>query len=231
MIRCAALFCAVFATTVATGPAGAQSAIRRTTLPVPAALRIVREEPLHNTTVAGPRPDISATFVEPVDPDTLHIRIDGRDVTVQSYVSDRSFNYVPGDDIPPGPHRVDVGATATGGRRLAGSWTFNDIPAPIANYVRNLSPKNGARVARTFEIRGVTRPGSRVHIVATSSATLEFNEVTDSASIADASADATGSFARPIAVQADGGGIVDVRVESRAPDGAVAVTTVRLRPQ
>lgn len=211
-------------------PIPAATPQRRTTLPVPSALGLVREEPRNGTTVVGLRPQISATFVEPVDPNSVHIRIDGRDVSPESYISERNVSFTPAFDIPPGPHRVDVGALTATGRRALVSWSFDDVSAAATNFVRDLEPANGTRVGNAFTVRGLTRPGSRVHIVATASATQAFNEVTQSSSTVDITADGRGSFAQVIAVSDLGAASVDVRFESRAPDGSIAVATLRLRP-
>ena len=210
--------------TVAITRAAAAAPVVITPVPQPASL--VRIEPAPNTTVRGVRPQISATFPRAVDPNTVRVRLDARDVTPNAYVSPRAFSYEPAFDLPFGAHQVSV--TATG---VAQSWSFVNAPQPSPNAFRNLSPPNGAAVPNTFTVQGYTRAGSRVHIVATASALVGFATVNENTVTADAVADANGHFARTISVFDAGAGVIDVRLESRAPDGAVAVRTLRLRPR
>jgi copper amine oxidase-like protein len=211
--------------TVAIVRAGAATPVVITPIPqVSAAL--VRMEPAPNTTVRGVRPQISATFSRAIDPNTVHLRLDGRDITSSAYVSTRAFSYEPAYDLPFGPHQVAV--TANG---LAQSWSFVNAPQPSTNTLRGVLPPNGAVVANTFTVRGFTRPGSRVHIIATASALVGFATINENTVTADAGADANGYFARTISVFDVGAGVIDARIESRAPDGAVAVRTLRLRPR
>ena len=93
------------------------------------------------------------------------------------------------------------------------------------------TPPNGAAVPNTFTVQGFTRPGARVHIVATASALVGFATVNENTVTADALADANGHFARTISAFDAGAGVIDVRLESRAPDGGIAVRTLRLRPR
>jgi len=195
--------------------------------PVPqAALSLVRILPVPNGTVRGTRPEISATFSRAVDANAVHVRLDGRDVTPSAYVSTRAFSFVPGYDLPFGQHQASV--TAPG---LAQTWSFAVVPQAAPNTFRDVSPPNGAAVPNTFTVQGYTRPGARVHIVATASALVGFATVNENTVTADALADANGHFARTISVFDAGAGVIDVRLESRAPDGGVAVRTLRLRPR
>ncbi len=190
------------------------------------AAALIRIEPAANATVRGLRPQISATFPRALDPNAVHVRLDGRDVTANAYVSTRAFSYDPQYDLPYGRHNVTVNAPD-----VAQTWSFTNVPQPSANVLRDLSPPNGAVVASTFTVQGYTRPGSRVHIVATASAQVGFGMVSESTVTVDAGADPNGHFARQITVPDAGAGILDVRLESFAPDGAVAVRTLRLRPR
>ncbi len=193
----------------------------RPTLPA----RLVRIEPGPDATVRGERPQIAATFPYAVDPDSVRIRLDGRDVTAQAYVSPRAFSYDPGFDLPYGTHQVHVS-----GRGIDQSWSFANAAQPNPNYLRDVQPNNGGVVGSTFTVQGFTRPYSRVHIVATASALVGFNEVGQATVTEDAEADPQGHFAREVSVFDATAGVVDVRLEARAPDGGVAVRTLRLKP-
>ncbi|HMD02443.1 MAG TPA: copper amine oxidase N-terminal domain-containing protein, partial [Candidatus Baltobacteraceae bacterium] len=70
--------------------------------PPPHPLALLRREPDEHATVGGLRPEVSASFSQSVDPNSLRIYLDGRDVTGVAYVSDRSFSFSPAYDLPAG---------------------------------------------------------------------------------------------------------------------------------
>jgi len=187
--------------------------------------QLVRIEPPPNGTVRGLRPQISATFARPIDANAVRILLDGRDVTAAAYVSNRAFSFEPQYDLPFGVHEVAVRAPA-----LAQTWTFTNVAEPHPNFLRGLSPPNGSAVPPAFTVQGYTQPGSRVVIVAAARAPIGFGEVNESTATTTVLADARGHFAGSVMVLEMGAGVVDVRVESRAPDGGIAVATLRLRP-
>ncbi|MBV8299005.1 MAG: copper amine oxidase N-terminal domain-containing protein [Candidatus Eremiobacteraeota bacterium] len=197
-----------------------------TPVPQGAPLRLVRVEPSPNATVRSLRPQIGGTFPREVDANAVRVQLDGRDITQYAYVSSHAFSYDPTYDLPYGRHRVAV--TAPG---IAESWTFLNAAQPNENFFRDVSPPNGTAVPRTFTVQGWTKPNSRVHIVATSSAFISFGETNESTITTDSGADPNGHFARQITVPDAGAGVIDVRLEAFAPDGGTAVRTLRLRPQ
>jgi hypothetical protein len=193
--------------------------------PASTTIRIVHVEPHPNTTVGGPRPEISGSFDAPVDPNTVRVRIDGRDVTRDSYISPRAFAYVPTFDLPFAEHLVEVHAAQS--RR---AWSFGNAPQPRPNYLNALAPPNGAHVGNGFIVNGMTRPRATVKVEAVADARVPFGEINRSSVTQIGHADARGSFAVPIAIDDQGSGAVDVRIESRSRDGVVAIRTLRLRP-
>ena len=114
------------------------------------AVPLVRPEPANGSTVDGLRPQISATFPQPVRADDIRIRLDGRDIATDSYVSDRSFSFDSGFDLPFGQHRVQVEGRFVDGQRFAAEWTFANRPAQAVNYIRDVAPRNGDRVGFGF---------------------------------------------------------------------------------
>lgn len=189
-----------------------------------------RMEPAEGVSVASGRPEISASFGQRVDPSSVRIIIDGRDVTGNAYVSTRSFSFEPGYDIPPGRHRVVVTGESRGAPfRVA--WAFESAAAASPNYIRSLSPRNGGFVGHTFVVTGETRPQSHLHIVAVaSSGDRSFSDVRTGSAVDDLTADSSGYFSARIRLDDLGAGVVDVRVQSTAPDGGVAIRTLRLAP-
>ena len=109
-------------------------------------------------------------------------------------------------------------------------WDFNTKAASGVNFVTGLEPPNGFRVAPPLVLSGLTRPGSRVQIVATGSSTVaQFSENAESSFATAVGADGRGYFEAQLDVVDTGSGIVDVRIQSTAPNGSVAVKTLRLR--
>jgi hypothetical protein len=193
-------------------------------------LPLVRMQPPNGSVVSGMRPDIAATFPTAIRPDDVRIRLDGRDVTGASYVSDRTFSFDPPFDVPYGTHRLQIDGRLAGGDRFNAEQTFENRPVEVANYLRDITPPNGARVGFAFTIRGATRPGSVVRIVATTSDRLPFGESEQASNTGDVTAGPNGVFERNIALDDHSGNIIDVRITSRAPDGAISVAIVHLRP-
>lgn len=195
------------------------------------ALELVRPEPAPGSTVDGLRPQVAATFPGPVRADSLRIRLDGRDVTSSSYVSDRGFSYNPQYDLPYGRHRVLIEGQLADGTHFRSELAFTNRAVPQANFFRGLEPQNGTRVGEAFTVHGFTRPGSHVHMVATATDRLPFAQVQQSSAIADAVAGPDGQFAHDLAVASIlPNSTIDVRVTSRAPDGATVEAVLHLRP-
>jgi hypothetical protein len=196
------------------------------------ALRLIREEPARGTTIARLRPEISATFAEEIDPNTAHVVIDGRDVTTETYLSERSFVFDPTFDLPQGSHSVEVtGKTPSPAHEsFRDHWEFTTGTAATRNYLAGVEPPNGLAVESPLTISGLTRPHSQVHVVATSSETVaHFSELASAALSANAVADDDGYFEVTLDLVDAGTGILDVRIASTATDGGIAVKTLRLR--
>jgi hypothetical protein len=198
--------------------------------PEPIALRLLRILPPRDASVDARRPEIAATFARPVDPNSVRVAFDGRDVTSDSYVSDRSFVYDPTYDLPPASHEVVVSGRTLEHQAFRERWSFatRDVSG---NYLSGLEPPNGTPARLGFTVSAFTKPGSHVHVVATTSETLpEFREEAVGSVAADAVADGRGYFAAPLALPAPAQSVVDVRIVATAPDGSVAIRTLRLRP-
>jgi hypothetical protein len=101
-------------------------------------------------------------------------------------------------------------------------------PRVPRNFLRDVAPVDGAQVGPRFVVRGFTRPGSEVHLVATSHANGYSGESTSSRTVADVTAAPDGSFAREMTLPP--GQVIDVRIDSRAPDGDQATRTLQLHP-
>jgi len=199
------------------------------TQPAAIALRLIRILPAPDSSINGLRPEIAATFAEPVDPNSVRVEVDGRDVTESTYVTGRSFVYDPTFDMPASRHEVVVSGRTSGHEPFRERWSFDSNVAPV-NYLSGLEPPNGTPARLGFTISAFTKPGSVVSVVATTSETIaEFSEVAEGSIATSATADPGGYFAAHIALPERASTIVDVRIVSTAPDGTIAVRTLRLQ--
>ena len=89
---------------------------------------LVHIAPPPDSTVEGMRPRLSASFPERVRPDTVTVRLDGRTVTSDAYVSARDFTFNPSYDLPPGTHRIELQGRTESGRPFRTSWSFRTRP-------------------------------------------------------------------------------------------------------
>lgn len=197
----------------------------------PLDIRLLRIEPAPGATLAGRRPEISATFAELVAAATVRVTVDGDDLTADTSITSRSFVANPTRDIAPGTHSVVVTGRTPDKERFEERWTFATSDMPTANFVSGLEPTNGTALGRSaFDVSGYTRPKARLRLVATTSATSpSFNDSSDGSTTVDVVANAKGYFETPLVMVDHGAGLVDVRIVSTTPDGSVAVRTLRLR--
>lgn len=73
---------------------------------------------------AGDHPTIQAKFEHGrADPNSVHVILDGRDVTSNAYVSDHDVNYTP-QDLPPGRHDIRLYGRDADGGRFDRRWSF-----------------------------------------------------------------------------------------------------------
>lgn len=83
--------------------------------------------PAQGARVSTRRPAIYATFVTdavPVDPSSIVLRVNGRDVTSECVRSERYVQYVPSYTYPAGPVRVTIRLADRAGNVTTKSWTF-----------------------------------------------------------------------------------------------------------
>jgi len=79
-------------------------------------------------TVAGPFPSISAAIVlhggPPVDPSTVRLFVDGRDVTDRLAGVGNVVGFTPQQPVGPGQHDVTLQGADANGTRFSADWTF-----------------------------------------------------------------------------------------------------------
>ena len=174
------------------------------------------------TSVQTAYPAIHAQFSEPVDRNSLHVLIDGRDVTNSVYANPSGFDVTPSFALNGGTHHVRVTGTTAAGASFATGWAFSNSAASTENFIRGVSPQPGSTVPGSFTLVGHTLPGSHVHIVASGQASAlgGLLQVGTGTSQVDATANENGVFRADISLNAVAGGQVRVVIQSTAPSGA-----------
>ena len=77
--------------------------------------------------VARPYPLINASFRRAMQPDTLRITIDGRDVTALAKLTPMGFEVTPPRQLRIGQHFVRVSGMTQSGRPISDGWSFNVV--------------------------------------------------------------------------------------------------------
>lgn len=203
-------------------------------------LRLGNELPRNGATIQGNRPTIQTTFENTTaDPNTVRVFFDGRNVTSESYISDRGVTYTPPATIPATRHVVRVEGKDTAGASFDQRWSFTSGGgASVSNAITNVRPAAGSAVPRSFTLSGHTDAGSRVTIqvgVAQQAAT-NIGQVLgailgvsggNQAVQTTVTADANGNFSVPVSVNASPGSVLGVVITSTEPNYGVAATPDR----
>jgi Copper amine oxidase N-terminal domain len=188
------------------------------------------ERPASNAVVPARRPAVSAQFSQAVDPNSVKVTLDDRDVSQTTYVSSSGFLFSPPYDLGASVHTVRVsGKSADDGTPFTDYWSFTSGTSAQSNYITNVSPPNGTGLTSgSFTVSGTTLPYATVHIAVVGSASVGgmFRVNTGSYS-ADVSADSSGQFSQTVNINTVAGGQVGVRITSTAPaTNAGATVTV-----
>jgi hypothetical protein len=84
--------------------------------------------PAPNAQMAAGRPNITAVLEDPagsgVDPATVRLTLNGRDITDQATVTQNFVAYRPAEDLAPGQYRVELTARDRAGNEAREAWTF-----------------------------------------------------------------------------------------------------------
>ena len=116
-------------------------------------------------TVSGTFDDARGTGV---DPKSVKIAFDGKDVTAQSTIAPQNFSYRPAN-LAAGNHTVEVRARDQAGNASRTNWSFHIAaaePVPGAGFPLDiLSPRNNAEVGSgAIEVRGRTLANASVDV-------------------------------------------------------------------
>jgi len=190
-----------------------------------AAVSLTNLRPSSGAVTAANRPAVSGSFSQAVDPNSVHITLDGRDVSATTDISSNDFLFTPSYDLTPESHTVRVTGKTTSGQSFDQSWSFTSGTSVVSNYIHNLTPTSGTTVGNTFTLSGRTLPNSSVHVVAVPSAIFGgMFRVSEGTYTADLTADSNGLFSQQINIQTVPGGNVAIRITSTAPTTRQAAT-------
>jgi hypothetical protein len=182
------------------------------------ALHLLNLTPAADAVVAAKSPAVSATFSAPVDPNSIRITLDDRDVSGTTDISNTDFLFTPPYALTPERHTVRVRGTGQDGSTFDQSWSFTSGTSLVVNYITNLRPVNGSTVGNSFTLTGTTLPNSSIHIVAIPTALIGgIFPVTSGTYVSDLKADSSGHFAQNVTASVVPGGNVAVRITSIAP--------------
>jgi hypothetical protein len=197
----------------------------------PASVSLTNLKPPQDGVVQSSRPAVSGGFSTSVDPNSVRILLDGRDVSGNAYVSKNDFLFTPTYDLTAQRHTVEIIGKSTSGVSFDRSWSFASGVSSTTNFINNLQPANGSTVSGDFTVRGTTLPNSRVRVAATSSANIVggiFRAVIGTYT-GDTVADSYGHFSQAVSVQATSGGDIVVKITSVDPNSnAGAAATLNL---
>jgi len=197
------------------------------------ALQLRNPQPARNAYVQSTKPTIEAMFSQRADANSVHVMLDGRDVTSAATISDTGIVYTPQSDLQSTKHAIRVTGKDTSGVAFDRGWSFTSGTTQPTNSVTISSPADGATVGGTFTVSGHTTPNARVHFVAGSAASIggifAFGTGTYTG---DTLADASGNFSQQVSLQTISGGQIGVTVTSTDPaTKASAEKKLRLRAQ
>lgn len=211
--------------------AGSNRAAQNPAPPPAPTVRLTNLSPAANSTVAAKRPAVSAKFSRTVDPNSVKITLDDRDVSSTTFVSPTEFLFSPNYDLSASNHTVQVTGKSSDGVAFDRSWSFTSGTSVVDNFIRNANPADGSSVGSTFTISGVTLPNSSVRILAAGRAIVGgLFAVGTGTYVTDITADSSGHFSQQVSLDTSSPGDVSVRITSTAPTThAGAVMTLHYR--
>ncbi|PZR58927.1 MAG: hypothetical protein DLM50_02505 [Candidatus Meridianibacter frigidus] len=148
--------------------------------PPPASVTLLSLNPPNGGVVSASSPTLTGTFSAPVDPNSVHVSLDGRDITTfGTYVNANQFQ-ITTPNLPASAHTVTITGNAAAGGAFSQSFSFTsgaDTRRPFVANVRvnGIAIVNGMQVPNApYAITGSTTPGATVQII-TSYQTSIFN--------------------------------------------------------
>lgn len=171
-------------------------------------------------------PLIAATFSEPVNPNSVEIDLDGRNVSSTTEISSAYFTFTPPYELSPEKHTVTVRGKAQSGAPFERSFAFTSGTAAPTNFLNNITPPDGTKVGASFVLEGNTIPNSRVKLTAIGAQNVGGAfRITTAAFTTEVSANANGHFAIPInSADLGAGGLIGLRIITTAPGTGASIT-------
>jgi hypothetical protein len=186
-------------------------------------------QPRPGSNVLSANPAISANFGYNVDPNSVSIALDGRDITYQAFVASNRFSVTPSFNLPNGSRTVSVTGTTTSGQSFSQNWSFYVRPDVnlTRNFVQIRSPGPGSTITPAqFQVAGRTLPLAVVTVAASSAPSFgNYPGLKGPGFTQQTRADPLGNFSLNVALP-NASAYVRVFVQSVAPDGSSAEATV-----
>ncbi len=124
-------------------------------MPPPAArVQLRNQRPIPNTAVNERNPTIAANFAPLADGASVRVRLDGRDITWASNVSQNGFSFRPSDALANGTHTIQVNGRGRSGAPFDHSWSFTtrQLPPVTPVQLRNQQPSPSSTVDNRFAV-------------------------------------------------------------------------------
>jgi hypothetical protein len=159
--------------------------------------------PVDSSVAATDRPKISGVFDDGrgtgVDPKSVRLRFDGKDVTREAKITAESFNYQPSRSLLPGQYRVEVDLKDLSGNVGRSTWSFEvtrQAAAAQPLFIKVLSPENNSTIpVGQIVVRGQSSPGALVSLdVQAASSVVGFLGYSQKVFNESVQADAQGNF-------------------------------------
>ena len=195
----------------------------------PPAVVLTNLSPPDGGVVQSNKPAVSASFSQQVDPNSVKVTIDDRDVTTATAISPTDLLFTPPYALSTTSHTVRVVGTSKAGVSFDKSWSFTSGTSTADDYLRNILPADGSTVGGTFTVSGTALPNSHIHIVAASVALYGgVFRVPAGSYNADLTADSYGQFSQVVTITVAGGGNVTVRITASKTASNSATVTLHL---
>jgi len=197
----------------------------------PPAVALTNLNPQDGGVVQSSKPAVSASFSQAVDPNSVKVTLDDRDVTSATAISPTDLLFTPPYALPATSHTVRVVGASKAGVSFDKSWSFTSGTSTANNYLHNILPTDGSNVGGTFTVSGTALPNSHIHIDAASVAVYGggvFRMPAGSYN-ADLTADAYGQFSQVVTITVAGGGDVTVRITASKSASNSATVTLHLK--
>lgn len=194
----------------------------------------VTPSPASGTDTTSLRPQIKATFAQPVQTNSIRLWLDQRDVTGSTRLSSYDVSYQPGVDLAPGPHEARVTARNAAGERVDYSWSFNvggsgsgQNPPADPMWVNVTSPPNNSRVPMNFIVTGRATPSMIIQVEGSVTQPVIPGVIGVKSQSVKYSVYASpdGSWSIPVTFPGTNGSVMDLTLTSRDSYGTVSAPT------